>query len=134
MSKISVHIEDNIKTYISEASKMKVSELEFFVQELNALLLRKRTTSKGRRISELYQLINETVLDFDKQVILNALAEKSSAGTMTEDQNKVYQKIAQEEESIRNQRIVYMVELAQLKGIPFQELLEELGLKPLPHV
>jgi len=113
---------------------MKVSELEFFAQELNALITRKRTKTPKYRIGKLYQLINETVLDADTQVIFDVLAEKLHAETMTKAENRVYLKIAEQEAHLRNQRVAYMVELAQLRQIPFTQLMNELGLKPLPHV
>jgi hypothetical protein len=134
MSKLSIQAQDNVKVYLSEISEMKVSELEFFARELNALITRKRAKMPKYRISKLYRLIDETVLDADTQVIFDVLAEKLHAETMTEAENRVYLKIAEQEENIRNQRITYMVELSQLRQIPFPELMSELGLKPLPNV
>lgn len=134
MQKVSIQVQDNVKNYLSEISKMKISELEFFAQELNSLITRKRSKSKKHRIGKLYELINETVLDENKQVLFDLLAEKLQNQTMSETENKIYLKIAEEEENLRNQRVAYMVELAQLRQIPFTQLMEELGLKPLPHV
>jgi hypothetical protein len=130
MSKLSIQAQDNVKIYLSEISEMKVSELEFFARELNALITRKRAKTPKYRISKLYRLIDETVLDADTQVIFDVLAEKLHAETMTEAENRVYLKIAEQEANIRNQRITYMVELSQLRQIPFPELMSELGLKP----
>ena len=134
MQKVSIQVQDNVKNYLSEISKMKISELEFFAQELNSLITRKRSKSKKHRIGKLYELINETVLDENKLVLFDLLAEKLQNQTMSETENKIYLKIAEEEENLRNQRVMYMVELAQLRGISFSELAEELGLKQLPHV
>ena len=50
---------------------------------------------------------------------------------MTKDENRVFLKIAAEEEQLRNKRVEYMIELSQLRGIPFQKLMNELGLKSL---
>ncbi|MFK7946032.1 MAG: hypothetical protein AB8G11_00465 [Saprospiraceae bacterium] len=134
MQKISVQTEDNVKSYLNEISKMKISELEFFAQELHSLIVRKRSKSKKYRIGKLYELINETVLETDKQVIFNTLAEKLANQTMTEAEHKVYLNIAEEEENIRTKRVAYMVELSQLRQVPFTELMSEIGLKQLPHV
>lgn len=134
MSKITLQAQDNVKSRLAEISKMQVSELEFFVQELNALITRKKAKTPKYRIRKLYQLINETILDADTQVIFDVLAEKLQSETMTEAENRVFLKIAEQEENIRNQRIAYMVELAQLRQIPFAQLMSELGLKPLPNV
>lgn len=131
MQKISVQTKDNVKSYLNKISKMKVSELEFFAQELNSLITRKRSKSKKHRIGKLYELINKTVLDENKQVLFDLLAEKLQNQTMTEAENKIYLKIAEEEENLRNQRVIYMVELAQLLEISFGELMEELGLKQI---
>lgn len=134
MQKISVQTEDNVKSYLNEISKMKISELEFFAQELHSLIVHKRSKSKKYRIGKLYELINETVLETDKQVIFNTLAEKLANQTMTEAEHKVYLNIAEEEENIRTKRVAYMVELSQLRQVPFTELMSEIGLKQLPHV
>ena len=134
MQKVSVQAQSNVKSYLDELSKMKVSELEFFAQELHSLIVRKRSKSKKYRIGKLYELINKTVLEFDKQVIFNTLAEKLYNETMTEAEREVYLKIAEEEEALRNERVAYMVELSQLREISFLELTNELGLKQLPHV
>lgn len=134
MSKLSLDAQDTVKSRLAEISTMKVAELEFFVQELNALITRKRAKTPEYRIRKLYQLINETVLDADTQVVFDVLAEKLHAETMTKDENRVYLKIAEQEENIRNQRLAYMVELSQLRQIPFPQLMKEMGLKPLPHV
>lgn len=134
MQKISVQAQSNVKSYLDELSKMKVSELEFFAQELHSLIVRKRSKSKKYRIGKLYELINKTVLESDKQVIFNTLAEKLYNETMTEAEREVYLKIAEEEEALRNERVAYMVELSQLREISFLELTNELGLKQLPHV
>lgn len=131
MQKVSVQAQDNVKSYLNEISEMKISELEFFAQELHSLITRKRSKSKKYRIGKLYELINETILEADKQVIFNTLAEKLSNETMTEAEHKVYLNIAEEEENLRTQRVAYIVELSQLRQIPFSQLMTEMGLKQL---
>lgn len=133
MPEISVKKQGNIKNYLTEISKMKVSELEFFAQELNAIIVRKRSKTKKAKIAKLYQLINETVLDKDKKVIFDLLADKFRENTISEAELNVYQNIINEEENLRNQRIKYMIELSQLREIPFTDLMVEMGLKNLPH-
>ena len=49
---------------------------------------------------------------------------------MTEEENKIFLGLVKEEESLRNQRIGYMVELAQLRQISLGELMIELGITP----
>ena len=85
------------------------------------------------RIGQLYQLINETVLDIDKRVIFNTLNEKLLNETMTKDENRVFLKIAEEEAQLSNKRVEYMIELSQLRDIPFQKLMSELSLEPVHH-
>ena len=134
MQKISIQAQDHVKSYLGEISEMKVSELEFFAQELSSLIVRKRSKSIKSRIGKLYELINETILEADKELIFNTLAEKLANETITDAERRLYLKIAAEEEAIRTQRVAYMVELAQLREIPFTQLTEELGLKQLSDV
>ena len=105
MQKVSIQVQDNVKSYMDEISEMKVSELEFFAQQLHSLIIRKRSKSKKYRIAKLYELINETVLELDKQLIFNTLAEKLANQTMTEAEHQVYLNISTEEENIRVKRV-----------------------------
>lgn len=134
MARVSTQVQDDFNFFLSKLSKLKVADLEYFSSELNALITRKKVKTPELRIKELYKLIDETVLEGDTQIIFDTLAEKLSNETMTKDENRVYLKIAEQEAQLRNQRIAYMIELSQLRQIPFEQLMEELGLKPLPHV
>lgn len=133
MDRLSVEVINDFNTVLNKLSELKVTELEYFSNELNALITRKKTKSASTRIKELYQLLDETVLHPDTEVIFDTLAEKLHNETMTTAENRVYLKIAAEEAKLRNQRVTYLIELSQLRQIPFPQLIEELGLKPLPH-
>lgn len=135
MSKIIIPQGIDMQTIASDfSSKLNIGDLEVLVQELNAVITRKKSKTKKYRMAQLYQLISETVLDSDTRVIFNALNEKLLDGTMTEEENRVFLKIAEQEENIRNNRIRYMIELAQLKEISLAELMTEMGFKPLANV
>jgi len=131
MSKVIIPEGIDMKKFVSNASMLEVGTLETMARELNALITRKKSKTTGYRIVQLYQLINETVLDEDKRVIFNTLNEKLLNETMTKDENRVFLKIAEEEAQLRNKRVEHMIELSQLRGISFQKLMTELGLKPL---
>ena len=131
MSKVIIPEGLDMKTFISNASTLEVGILETMARELNALITRKKSKTTEYRIAQLYQLINETVLDIDQRVIFNTLNEKLLNETMTKEENRVFLKIAEEEAQLRNKRVKFMIELSQLRGIPFQDLMKEIGLKPL---
>ena len=49
------------------ASQMPLTELEAFVQQLNSIITRKKTTDKNTQDSALLDRINRTVLDKTKR-------------------------------------------------------------------
>jgi hypothetical protein len=113
---------------MQSAAQMPVPELEHFVQELNALLTRRRTTEQPYRERYLLGRINTTVLDSEKTSRYKYLIYKHEYETISDKEHAELLLLAEEEEDIRVQRLTYLVELTQLKNIPLPQLMENLGL------
>jgi hypothetical protein len=117
------------------AAQMPTTELERFIQELNVLLTRRRRTEiPYYRERYLLGLINQTVLSKEKTDRYKALIFKHEYETMTAEEEAELLQLTDEEEGIRAERLGYLAELAQLKNIPLQQLMENLGLIRHPHV
>ena len=121
------------QSLLRDADKMPVPELERFLKDINALLRRKKTQDKTLRERQLLYKINNTVLDTEKTEHYQVLIEKLELGTMTNAEHSEFEILATQEEKLRNQRVKYMIELAQLRATSLSKIMEDLGLMPLVH-
>lgn len=114
-------------------ANLPIAELEFYMQEINALIRRKKTQDKDGRERILLEKINQTVLDKKKTDRYHILFEKLEADTLSEAEHAEFMDLANHEEKLRNRRVKYMIELAQLRAVSLPQLMETLGLKPVNH-
>jgi hypothetical protein len=121
------------QSLLRDADKMPVTELERFLKDINALLRRKRTQDKALRERQLLHKINNTVLDAAQTERYHVLVEKLELSTMTDAEHTELELLGNKEEKLRNQRVKYMIELAQLRAVSLTEVMASLGLKPLAH-
>lgn len=134
MSKITIKSEIDTKSLLANIANLKVKELEFFLRELNGVITRKKAKDKKYQAAALLQKHNETVLNKPKRNRYAALYEKLEADIITEDERKEFFKLTKEEEKLRNERVKILIKIAQIRAIPFNQLLKELGLKPVGNV
>jgi hypothetical protein len=127
-----IHIDS--QSLLRDADRMPVNELERFLKDINAMLRRKRTQDKDLRERQLLHKINSTVLDTAQIERYHVLVEKLQLGTMTDAEHTEMGILGNKEEKLRNQRVKYMIELAQLRAVSLSQVMESLGLKPLAHV
>ncbi len=121
------------QSLLRDADRMPVNELERFLNDINAMLRRKRTQDKALRERQLLHKINNTVLNAAQIARYHALSEKLEWGTMTDAEHGEFDVLGNKEEKLRNLRVKYMIELAQLRAVPLSQVMESLGLKPLAH-
>ena len=121
------------QSLLRDVDRMPVAELERFLRDLNALLRRKKTQDKTLRARELLYKITNTVLNVVQTERYQVLVEKLEFGTMTDAEHTELDILANQEEKLRNQRVKYMIELAQLRAVTLPQVMESLGLIPLAH-
>jgi hypothetical protein len=121
------------QSLLRDADRMPVNELERFLKDINALLRRKRTQDKALRERQLLHKITNTVLDTAQRERYHALIEKLELSTMTDVEHAEMDILGNKEEKLRNQRVKYMIELAQLRAVSLSEVMVSLGLKPLAY-
>ena len=121
------------QSLLRDVDKMPVPELERLLNDITALLRRKRTQDKSLRVRQLLHKINNPVLNAAKTERYQVLVEKLELGTMTDGEHTELDILANQEEKLRNQRVKYMVELAQLRAVTLPQIMESLGLIPLTH-
>ena len=119
---------------IQGVAEMPISEMERFVQQVNALIVQKKATDKNYRERFLLGKINQTVLSKEKIERYQKLVQKLEAETISKAEYKEFMKLTELEEQIRYERLTYLVELAQLKSITLPQLMDNLGLNRPLHV
>ena len=110
-------------------AELPVSELEFYLIEISALIRRKQTTDKTFRERVLLDKISQTDLSKQKAQRYQELAYKLEFETLSDTEYTEFMRLATHEEKLRNQRVKYLIELAQLRAVSLPQLMEDLGLK-----
>ena len=121
------------QSLLQNVAQMPVPELEKLVKDINALLRRKKTQDKTFRERQLLHKINCTVLNAIQTARYQVLVEKLELSTITETEQIEFEALAHEEEKRRNQRVKYMLELAQIRAVTLPQVMASLGLIPLTH-
>ena len=119
--------------FMQNAAQMPIPELERLSHELNALILRLKTTDKTYRKRFLLGKINQTVLGREKTERYKQLVYLHEFETITDKEYAEWAELADKEEKIRYERLVYLVELAELENITLPQLMEKLQLNSPIH-
>jgi hypothetical protein len=133
MTKIQIQSEIDPQVLLASVSQIPVNELEYFVRELNALITRKKTNNTEHRDRVLLRKINETVLPQNKSARYIQLHQQLEASNLNDTEHKEFMSLVDEEENLRNQRVKYLIELAQLRSVSLLQLMETLGLNRIPN-
>lgn len=107
-------------------------ELEEFVRELFSRKIREEVPCLSEREAELLMAINQGLPD-DAQRRLNKLIRKRRAETITEDELQELIQLTDQAELLNVERLKHLIELSHIRNVPLDDLIEQLGLKPVPH-
>ena len=127
MSKAQIQV-SSVQHLLGNFSDLPLKDIEFFIKELNALVVRKRNDDTQKRDKFLLRKINESVLSEETLQRYSALQEKIELSTLSDIEHKELLQLVEKEEKVRNRRFQYLIELAQLRGISLPELMQKLGL------
>ena len=128
MTKIQIHTEIDTQGLLASISQIPVNELENFVQELNAVITRRKTNNKEYRERALLSQINKAILPNNKAERYVSLHLKLEVETLTESEYQEFMDLVAQEEILRNERVKYLIELAQLRAVTLPQLMNSLGL------
>ena len=132
MGKVQIQTEIDIQKLLSQ---LETSQLEEFLSEIRALIIRRKSKDTQTLQLKLLQKLNEEcVLTESHKEKFRQLTDKKETTELTANEQKELSKLIQEEESLRLKRINILGELAQLKGISLPELTKELGIYPSESV
>lgn len=130
MQKIPLHTEIDSGSFLASIAKLKINELEEIIEEINAIISKKKSKDRKDQIAILLRQHNETVLDKEKQIQYLDLLSKLESESINEFERKILNELTIEEEDLRNKRIQILIKLSQLRDIPFTQQMKELGLNP----
>ncbi len=133
MSKTQAQPAFDAEAILAKAATMNIQELEDFARKLNRVIFQKKSSDTTFRQREMLRLINQTALPREKRVLYLQLAQKLENDSITEPERQHFLQLTEEEETLRNERVKMLIELAQLRNISLNQLMEELGLQPVGH-
>ncbi|WP_373549588.1 hypothetical protein [Haliscomenobacter sp.] len=128
MSKIQIETTIDTDSFVLGAANLQLSELEKLVRELDAVIVRKKSLAKDLKERELIRLINQTVLDADQRSRYLVLVDKLENSSISSEEHLEFLSLTEKDEKLRNERLSYLIELAQLNNLSLLELMERMGL------
>ncbi|MGH9840522.1 MAG: STAS/SEC14 domain-containing protein [Blastocatellia bacterium] len=114
------------------ALQMPRPELERFVARLFALKAREETPNLSEAETRLLLKINQDIPTAARQR-MNELIDKRQAHLITQSELEELIQLTDQSEAIGVERLKCLIELAALRDVPLDELMRQLGIKPVPH-
>ena len=117
---------------LNAALKMPRPELERFVARLFALKAREETPSLSAAETRLLLKINQD-LPAPARQRMNALIDKRQASRISPAELEELIQLTDQAEEIGVERLKCLIELAALRNLTLNELMQQLGIKPVSH-
>ncbi len=115
-----------IEGMLAGVSSLETHELELFFMEVAQVLATRKAPSLSRRESELYLKINAGY-PTDLRDEYEKLTAKKENNSITQKEQQSLVALTEQFESLDSERLEHLLELAQLRRIPLEKLLENLG-------
>lgn len=125
-------IHTNTDELLQAVLQLPSVEWEQFVTRVFALKARERAPVLAEREAELLGQIYQG-LPAATQQRLNDLIEKRQAYTITETELQELSALTDQVELFDAARLERLIELAHLRNVPLEQLIQQLGLQPVPH-
>lgn len=131
MSNIAVQINSPVNLTIPEVlkgiSQLDTAELEAFLQTVGGMIARRKSPHLPAKESELLQIINDGYA-LDLQPRYKMLSEKLQQEQITEIEHEELTALITQMEQKNVERLQAMLELAQIRGVSLEMLMQELKL------
>ena len=127
-----VHVSSNIElnAVLNGVAQLETPELESFARRVNALLAQRRAPHLPQREAELLQRIGQSSPALQPRY--QELNAKRRAATLTPAEHQELLALIEQKEEANAERLRALLELAALRGITLDELMEQLGLDAPP--
>lgn len=113
---------------IEAAARLEPREFERFVSQIIALQAKRQAPNLSHREAELLAHINRG-LSRNAQKRFDELVEKRKAETLTSEEHSELLRLIDRNENLQARRITHLGELAKLRQVSLEELMEHLDTK-----
>ncbi|NJK80460.1 MAG: STAS/SEC14 domain-containing protein [Chloroflexaceae bacterium] len=123
----------DIKDLLEAAQQLSTSELEYLVAQVLALQATRRAPHLSAEETALLLKINRGLPE-DMQARFDVLNQRRQNGMLSPEEQADLTRIAEYAEQMAAQRVVYLGQLAKLRGVPVRELMQQLGIPRAVYV
>ena len=95
--------------------------------------MRRQTLDVHKQEKNLLSNINKTAFPRKKAERYAFLADKLEPNTLSDAEHTEFMDLVTEEEALRNERVKYLIQLAQLRNMPLLKLMDSLDLNHLAN-
>lgn len=128
MSSVHVQSKIEIESLLEGIAQLDISELAKFQEQVTHLLAQRKAPHLSRQESEYLLKINEGFsAEFYTQY--NALQEKLQEETLSPEEHQTLLQLNDKLEAKNVERMQYLIELAQLRSVSLDDLMQQLGLQ-----
>lgn len=133
MTVLQVNSAIELDQVLKGVEKLDTPELEHFFSQVAVLLARRKAPSIPQREAVLLQQIN-TPLPADTLAEYQELSQKLHGHNITPDEHERLLSLIDTVERADAERMQHLFELAQLRNLPLDTLMQQLGIQtPAPH-
>jgi len=129
----SVQVTSQIKIELDQllggVAQLETADLEKFVEQVNILLAQRKVARLSQPEAALLQQINQGLPE-DTQHRYNELRAKLQAETITPDEHQELLSLVDIIEQADADRLQHLIELSQLRQVPLNDLMHQLGIHP----
>ncbi len=129
MASVQTLSEPKVEQLLQSVALLGNNELEQFTDRFLALRAHRHAPSLPKREAELFQLINRGVPGEVWQRY-DALNDKLHAETITDEEHQELLGLIEQVKQADVERLRHLIELAQLRQLSLDELINQLGLQP----
>lgn len=128
MPTIQVQSEVSLDALLDSVAQLDTTELEQFADRVLAIRAKRRAPNLTSREANLLQQINQAV-SAEVQSRFDELAQRRDEGALTPEEHQELLQLVDVVEQFDVRRMEALSELAQLRGMPLRELMQQLGIQ-----
>ncbi|GAX37493.1 STAS/SEC14 domain-containing protein [Nodularia sp. NIES-3585] len=133
MPTMKVELQWSSDDLLKAVEQLSQADLKQFISQVIALQAQRTAPSLMQQESELLLKINQGI-SVEIQNYYNDLIAKRETETLTDEEHRQLLSLTEQIEKQQAQRIEYLVELANLRGISLNTLMESLGIQTQVYV
>lgn len=133
MSKVKVEVQLLSKDLLKAVEQLNQEDLEQFVSQVIELQAQRKATSLPKNEAELFRKINQGI-PLDTQKVYNELIVKREAETLTAEEHQHLLLLTEQIEKLQAQRVQYLAELASIRGVSLNALMDDLEIEMPQYV